>query len=85
VYANQQQSFRHALVLNLALAGRCFTCTDSNQANACSEFINSLNNSISGIYVLTHGKTTLGLPCTINGWVGQWSVQVSDTGRHIAA
>jgi hypothetical protein len=35
VYANQQQSFRHALVLNLALAGRCFTCTDSNQANAC--------------------------------------------------
>ncbi|CAA9965779.1 glucose receptor git3 [Pyrenophora teres f. maculata] len=62
IYAKQQQSFRHALVLNLSLA----------------EFINSLNNSISGIFVFTHGKTSPGIACTINGWVGQWSVQAAD-------
>ncbi|GME48478.1 hypothetical protein GTA08_BOTSDO08764 [Neofusicoccum parvum] len=63
VYADQQRSFRHALVLNLALA----------------EFINSLNNSISGIYAVSHrGIIDRGTACTINGWVGQWSVQAAD-------
>ncbi|KAH5451279.1 hypothetical protein HBI30_136540 [Parastagonospora nodorum] len=62
IYAEQQKSFRHALVLNLALA----------------EFINSLNNSISGLYVLTRGKTTPSAACTLNGWMGQWSVQAAD-------
>ncbi|KNG49596.1 glucose receptor git3 protein [Stemphylium lycopersici] len=63
VYADQQRSFRHALVLNLALA----------------EFINSLNNSISGIYAIVNkGSITLGPACSLNGWVGQWSVQAAD-------
>ncbi|GME65006.1 Glucose receptor Git3 [Neofusicoccum parvum] len=62
VYRDQQRSFRHALVLNLALA----------------EFINSLNNSISGIiFVRTHNLTP-GPACTFNGWVGQLSVQAAD-------
>ncbi|CAG5174210.1 uncharacterized protein ALTATR162_LOCUS7747 [Alternaria atra] len=63
VYADQQRSFRHALVLNLALA----------------EFINSLNNSTSGIYaVANNGSITAGPACSLNGWVGQWSVQAAD-------
>ncbi|CAN9339066.1 unnamed protein product [Alternaria sp. RS040] len=63
VYADQQRSFRHALVLNLALA----------------EFINSLNNSISGIYaIVNRGNIAEGPACSLNGWVGQWSVQAAD-------
>ncbi|KAL1794687.1 hypothetical protein ACET3X_006503 [Alternaria dauci] len=63
VYADQQRSFRHALVLNLALA----------------EFINSLNNSISGIYAIANrGNIKESAACSLNGWVGQWSVQAAD-------
>ncbi|KAG9188773.1 hypothetical protein G6011_07478 [Alternaria panax] len=63
VYADQQRSFRHALVLNLALA----------------EFINSLNNSISGVYAIVNsGNISEGPACSLNGWVGQWSVQAAD-------
>ncbi|KAI4647831.1 hypothetical protein J4E93_004242 [Alternaria ventricosa] len=63
VYADSQRSFRHALVLNLALA----------------EFINSLNNSISGIYAIANeGSIAPGAACNLNGWVGQWSVQAAD-------
>ncbi|KAI2475734.1 glucose receptor git3 [Pyrenophora tritici-repentis] len=78
VYAKQQQSFRHALVLNLSLAGRGPVKHVEFELTATLEFINSLNNSISGLYVLTHGKTSPGLACTVNGWVGQWSVQAAD-------
>ncbi|USP73695.1 uncharacterized protein yc1106_00969 [Curvularia clavata] len=63
IYADQQRSFRHALVLNLALA----------------EFINSVNNSISGAYVVANRRDiTDGIACDVNGWVGQWSVQAAD-------
>jgi hypothetical protein len=37
-----------------------------------------MNNSVSGVHVLVHrGMLTAGLACIVNGWVGQWSVQVS--------
>jgi hypothetical protein len=48
------------------------------QLTNTAEFINSMNNSISGLYVLSHHHMlTQDTACTINGWVGQWSVQVS--------
>lgn len=81
IYANQQKSFRHALVLNLALAGKYSAIrklAEKSELTIPPEFINSLNNSISGLYVLTRGPTTPGVACTLNGWVGQWSVQVRD-------
>ncbi|KAL6169298.1 hypothetical protein ACJQWK_04333 [Exserohilum turcicum] len=63
VYRHQQRSFRHALVLNLGLA----------------EFINSVNNSISGIYAVANRHDLRpGTVCVVNGWVGQWSVQAAD-------
>jgi hypothetical protein len=42
-----------------------------------TEFLNSLNNSISGIYAVTgHKPLSPGLACEVNGWAGQFSVQV---------
>ncbi|KAM0323259.1 hypothetical protein ACHAQA_008850 [Verticillium albo-atrum] len=62
IYRHQMRSFRHALVLNLSVA----------------EFINSLNNSISGtIYVRTRALQP-GAACAVNGLVGQLSVQAAD-------
>lgn len=62
VYREQQRSFRHALVLNLAVA----------------EFINSMNNSISGIIYVREHSLSPSPACTLNGWVGQLSVQAAD-------
>ncbi|KAK2011531.1 hypothetical protein LZ32DRAFT_648427 [Colletotrichum eremochloae] len=61
-YHDQQRSFRHALVLNLTLA----------------EFINSLDNSISGIIYIKNKELLPGPACIMNGMVGQLSVQASD-------
>ncbi|KAJ4402648.1 hypothetical protein N0V82_010753 [Gnomoniopsis sp. IMI 355080] len=61
-YRHEQQSFRHALIFNLALA----------------EFINTLNNTISGsIYLRTHALYN-GPACVANGFIGQLSVQAAD-------
>lgn len=61
-YRQEQQSFRHALIFNLALA----------------EFINTLNNTISGsIYLRTHALYN-GPACVANGFIGQLSVQAAD-------
>ncbi|EFQ30565.1 hypothetical protein CGRA01v4_12560 [Colletotrichum graminicola] len=62
LYHDQQRSFRHALVLNLTLA----------------EFINSLDNSISGIIYIKNKELLPGTACVLNGMVGQLSVQASD-------
>ncbi|KLU87233.1 hypothetical protein MAPG_06234 [Magnaporthiopsis poae ATCC 64411] len=62
VYNKEQRSFRHALVLNLTLA----------------EFINSLDNSVSGIIYMRDRDLSPGVPCVINGLVGQISVQAVD-------
>jgi hypothetical protein len=84
IYADQQRSFRHALVLNLALAGK--TLLDTQELTFAVEFINSLNNSISGIHVLVHrSMITPGAACSVNGWVGQWSVQVSESTAFLEA
>ncbi|OJD31877.1 glucose receptor git3 protein [Diplodia corticola] len=61
--APQQPSFRHALVFNLAL----------------TEFINSLNNSVSGVYVVERRNGLIrGTACQLNGFVNQLSVQAAD-------
>ncbi|OHX01140.1 glucose receptor git3 protein [Colletotrichum incanum] len=61
-YHDQQRSFRHALVLNLTLA----------------EFMNSLDNSISGIIYIKNKELQPGAACVLNGMIGQLSVQASD-------
>ncbi|THV65423.1 hypothetical protein D6D28_09118, partial [Aureobasidium pullulans] len=60
-----QKSLRHSLVVNLLVA----------------EFINSCNNSVSGIISLTNrGVLQDGPACTANGFLGQFSVQAVDFG-----
>ncbi|RSL87206.1 hypothetical protein CEP51_002357 [Fusarium floridanum] len=62
IYRRHLRSFRHVLVLNLVVA----------------EFINTLNNSVSGIIFLKTGELQPGTPCVVNGMVGQFSVQAAD-------
>ncbi|KAJ4422705.1 hypothetical protein N0V82_002602 [Gnomoniopsis sp. IMI 355080] len=62
IYHREQRTFRHALVLNLTVA----------------EFINSLNATLSGSYFLVTKKLTPGTLCSVNGWIGQVSVQAAD-------
>ncbi|KAH7057049.1 hypothetical protein B0J12DRAFT_402349 [Macrophomina phaseolina] len=58
-----KRSFRYALVLNLTFA----------------EWVNGLNNTISGTIAVIHkGYLQPGSACTLNGWVGQLSVQAAD-------
>ncbi|KKY23055.1 putative glucose receptor git3 [Diplodia seriata] len=58
VFGAQRRSFRYALILNLTVA----------------EFTNSLNNTISGIYIIiNHGSISDGPTCDLNGWIGQFS------------
>ncbi|CAN8105594.1 unnamed protein product [Discula destructiva] len=61
-YREEQQSFRHALVFNLALA----------------EWMNTLNNTISGSIYLRDHALYPGTACTLNGFFGQLSVQAAD-------
>ncbi|KAG8160789.1 hypothetical protein KVR01_009053 [Diaporthe batatas] len=61
-FRDQQYSFRHALILNLAAA----------------EFINTLNNSISGFIYVRTKKLSPGPACTANGFIGQLTVQAVD-------
>ncbi|TLS24756.1 hypothetical protein PpBr36_08900 [Pyricularia pennisetigena] len=61
-YRKEQRTFRHVLILNLTL----------------SEFINSLNNSISGTISIRDKEIEPGVACTVNGFVGQLSVQAAD-------
>ncbi|KAF3929726.1 hypothetical protein AA313_de0209220 [Arthrobotrys entomopaga] len=59
-----KRHFRHSLILNLAIA----------------DFINSINNSISGLWRLTTRQEIPDGPgCTANGFVGQLTVQATDT------
>ncbi|KAF4457137.1 hypothetical protein F53441_925 [Fusarium austroafricanum] len=61
-----RRHFRHALIVNLLIA----------------DFINSLNNSISGILAIKNGyddpKAPASTACLANAWVGQFSVQTID-------
>lgn len=62
IYRHQIRHMRHTLVLNLTVA----------------EFINSLTNSVSGIIRLRYGQLHHGVGCTIQGFLGQLSVQAAD-------
>ncbi|KAE9364457.1 hypothetical protein N431DRAFT_519914 [Stipitochalara longipes BDJ] len=57
-----QKHFRHTLILNLAFA----------------DFFNALNNSTSGIYAFRHGSIPADIACSVNGLIGQWTVQATD-------
>lgn len=106
IFRDQQHSFRHALILNLALAGtllpnvmtsRCLALHISRVAcfqagshiirrhwimkltsNPIPEFINTLNNSISGFIYVSTRKLSPGPACTANGFIGQITVQAVD-------
>ncbi|KAG9203663.1 hypothetical protein G6514_002681 [Epicoccum nigrum] len=59
----KRRDFRYALILNLTVA----------------EFLNCLNNSVSGIAaVIRRRPLSPGLACQVNGWGGQLSVQAVD-------
>ncbi|KAF3040204.1 hypothetical protein E8E11_002671 [Didymella keratinophila] len=59
----KRRDFRYALILNLTVA----------------EFLNCLNNSVSGIAAVARQKPLLpGAACEVNGWAGQFSVQAVD-------
>lgn len=59
----QKRHFRHALIINLAVA----------------DFINALNNSSSGLWlVIQQQKLQDGPGCVSNGFIGQLSVQATD-------
>ncbi|KAK7626111.1 G protein-coupled glucose receptor regulating Gpa2-domain-containing protein [Phyllosticta citricarpa] len=63
IFSQQKRSFRHALVFNLAVA----------------EFVNSLNNSISGLFIVNHHRDLeKGLACDANGYIGHLTVQAAD-------
>lgn len=94
-----QHSFRHALILNLALAGtpppndndgsqspalhisNLTSCLNKvSELTSCriTEFINTLNNSISGFIYVRTKKLSPGPACTANGFIGQITVQAVD-------
>ncbi|KAF3046333.1 hypothetical protein E8E12_002319 [Didymella heteroderae] len=59
----KRRDFRYALILNLTVA----------------EFLNCLNNSVSGIAAVARQRPLLpGAECELNGWAGQFSVQAVD-------
>ncbi|KAK8175910.1 hypothetical protein IWX90DRAFT_464390 [Phyllosticta citrichinensis] len=77
-----KRSFRYALVLNLTFAGMSCELRATRgrlRIFLLAEWLNSLNNTVSGIYRMTHvGRHVPTDSCTLNGWVGQLSVQAAD-------
>lgn len=85
IYRHQLSNFRHILVLNLTIAGRhllshCYSPFSRFELMVLLiEFVNSLNNSVSGIiYVRTRQDLQDGSACAVNGLIGQLSVQAAD-------
>lgn len=73
-----QRHFRHTLILNLAAAGKLILDQSFVVAECVLlDFLNATNNTISGIYAIIHRSIPAGPACTFNGWVGQFTVQVS--------
>ncbi|CAG8978077.1 hypothetical protein HYALB_00000749 [Hymenoscyphus albidus] len=62
IFLPQIPHFRHILIINLAAA----------------DFINSFNNTVSGLWILGNGDLSVGGKCSLNGWLGQLSVQGVD-------
>jgi hypothetical protein len=73
----KRRDFRYALILNLTVAGMYHYTLDICIQLTRGEFLNCLNNSVSGIAaVIRHRPLSPGLACQVNGWGGQLSVQV---------
>lgn len=85
VVAPPKQHFRHALIMNLLVAGTDRIPLDRwrvRVANSAIDCMNSLNNTISGAVALSSRfndvpKTVDGA-CIANAWIGQFSVQTVD-------
>jgi hypothetical protein len=72
--------FRHILILNLATSGtRPLTHSSyQHKAKKAIDFLNSLNNSVGGLYILASGKPLEpGIACVFDGYVAQVTVFVS--------
>lgn len=81
----EKWSFRYMLIMNLTVAGELGMEEDASHRSALSptdkrlEFINSWNNTLSGLQVVSNEAwLTTGPLCDLNGWVGQASVQAAD-------
>jgi hypothetical protein len=77
-----QRHFRHTLILNLAAAGNRSIPSGAYASlltwTLLVDFFNATNNTISGIYAITHKSIPPGLGCAFNGWIGQLTVQVCE-------
>lgn len=63
LFLPDKRHYRHILIMNLAIA----------------DLGNSLNNSVSGLYVVSQQKRMQeGPACIFNGWFGQFTVQAGD-------
>ncbi|ORY56307.1 uncharacterized protein BCR38DRAFT_505137 [Pseudomassariella vexata] len=70
-----KDNLRYALIINLTFAGGLMLTTKS----WLQELINSLNNSISGSYVVaTRQSVPPGDTCSANGWIGQVKKKAAD-------
>lgn len=73
----KRRDFRYALILNLTVAGMIPGRVSRDVTDWWTEFLNSLNNSVSGIAAVARQRPLLpGTACEVNGWAGQLSVQV---------
>ncbi|KAF8345109.1 hypothetical protein F5887DRAFT_1074757 [Amanita rubescens] len=73
--------FRHILILNLATSGtRPLTHSSyQHKAKKAIDFLNSLNNSVGGLYILALKKPLKpGLACVFDGYVAQVTVLATD-------
>lgn len=80
VYNKTQRSLRHFLVLNLTVSGMIFHNNVGRRAHLTSQpdFINSTAMATSGAIYMRDHKLVEGPACTLNGWLGQISVQATD-------
>lgn len=88
VYKPPKRHFRHALIINLLVAGQSTPSWFSSSParpltpSRVIDFINSLNNTISGAIALANGHQdeteAVGPACPANAWIGQFSVQAVD-------
>ena len=86
-----KKHIRHALIINLTVAGKLHSLGSRALPNhdtdkyVPQDFINSVNNSVSGLIVIATDHLLVDSPsCTANGFIGQLSVQVWPTSTFIA-
>ena len=82
VYLPPKRHFRHTLILNLAAAGKLVLPRQHKQRLdfrliVLLDFLNALNNSVTGVMAFKFDAIPQGPPCSANGFIGQLTVQVS--------